>query len=322
MIMSGCAPKAVRLTVDFQKDQTLRYKFVSSRDIMMDWGPARNSGQHKIDKLFESLELVVNYTPVEVYPYGLTTIKANCVSAKVSRQGGRRARRGDAAESFAGKSWTFTVGPTGKMEDRAQLLDVMRQVGKLAFRKDRSQGLIKEPDMIYDFIASQWFLWDSISSIPDPVRGIKPGDTWESKLFVPAPMILFAARNVTYRLEEIRGPNEPAEGLDPNGRIAVIDSSYSLLYPSPKHWPVPYTERFQMSGTFGFLQGYKIHDLQGSGQELFNIDTGRIEQDTQRYTVNAEASLPFGLGGVHPNITIDQTLKTELLSSSGGAKGR
>ncbi len=318
-IISGCAPETIRLTVDFQKDHTLRYKFVSSRDITMDWGPTRQGSQNKIDKLFESLVMVIDYTPIEVDPYGLATIKADCVSAKVSRKGGRRANRGDAAESFAGKSWTFTVGPAGKMEDRSQLLAVIRQVGKLAFRSDRSQGLIKEPDMIYDFIASQWFLWDSISSIPDPVKGVAVGDMWKSKLFVPAPMILFAARDVTYRLAAIRGSDE---AQDPNGQIAVIDSTYSLLYPSPSDWPVPYTEIFQMSGMFGFLRGYKVKDLQGHGQELFNIDKGRIEQDTQNYTLHVTASLPFGLGGVHPEITIDQTMKTELLASPGNAKGR
>ena len=313
--ISGCGPETVRLTVDFQKDQTLRYNFVSRRDITMDWGPTRQGGQNKIDKFTESLILVVDYTPIEVDPYGLATIKADCISAKVSRAGGRRSSRGDAAESFAGKSWTFTVGPTGEMEERSQLLDVMRQVGKLAFRSDRSQGLIKEPDMIYDFIASQWFLWYSISSIPDPIKGVAIGDTWESKLFVPAPMILFAARDVTYQLAEIRGSAGPDAVDDPNGRIAVIDSTYSLLYPSPSDFPVPYTEVFQMSGTFGFLRGYKVLDLQGQGQELFNIDSGRIEQDTQKYTIQVEASLPFGLGGVRPKITIDQTMKTELVAS-------
>ena len=85
-IISGCAPEAVRLTVDFQKDQTLRYKFVSSRDITMDWGPTKQGGKNKIDTFFESFVLVVDYTPVEVDPYGLTTIKADCVSAKVSRK--------------------------------------------------------------------------------------------------------------------------------------------------------------------------------------------------------------------------------------------
>jgi hypothetical protein len=303
---SALAPGKTRLTVDFQQGQTLRYKFLSSRDIALDWGQmgGKGEGKTKIDKLSESLELVVSYTPVEVDPYGLTTIKATCESARVARAGSRQAGQPDAAESFTGKTWTFTVDPKGKMEDRSQLYDCIRQAGQQAFRPDRSQGLIKEPDMTYDFIASQWFLWDSISSITKPVAGVRVGEQWKSRLFVPAPMFLFAARDVNYRLEEIR--------TDPNGRIAVIGSSYSLLHPSPSDWPVPYTERFQMSGTFGFLRGYQTLDLQGQGQELFNIDAGRTEKYDQKYTMHVQASLPMGLG-INPQITIDQTLTMELL---------
>jgi hypothetical protein len=260
------------------------------------------------------LELIVSYTPLEVNPYGLTTIKAVCESAKVTRvgQSPRAMSRPDAAESFAGKTWTFTVDAAGKMEDRSKLLEVIRQAGQQAFRPDRSQGPVKEPDMIYDFIATQWFLWDSISSIPKPSAGVGAGDQWKSKLFVPAPMILFAARDVTYKLEEIRPGEQTAGGLTA-GKIAVIDSSYSLLHPSPSDWPVPYTELFQMSGTYGFLRGYKTLDLQGQGQELFNIDAGRTEKYSQKYTVHVQASLPMGLG-LTPQITIDQTITMELLA--------
>jgi hypothetical protein len=293
--------------VDFQKGQTLKYKFVSSRDITMDWGAPREGGQNKIDKFYESLELVVTYMPVDVDPYGLATIKADCVYAKVNRAGGRQSSRGDAAESLAGKSWTFTVSPTGRMEDRSKLQEVLTQAGRGAFRADKSQGLVKEPDMLYDFIALQWFLWDPISSIPKPLKGVAIGEKWKSKLFVPAPMILFAARDVNYWLEEIRP--DP----DPNNRIAVIDSNYSLLYPSPSDWPVPYTDIFQMSGMFGFLRDYTLLDLQGQGEELFNIDKGRTEKNMEKYTLHVRASLPFGLGGINPLLTIDQMLTMELL---------
>lgn len=299
-----------RLTVDFQQGQTLKYKFISSRDITVDWGKiGAEGGKNKIEKSSESLELVVSYTPVEVDTYGLTKVKAVCESAKVSRSTPTPMRRGqpahgDAAESFTGKSWTFAVDATGKTVDRSGLYDVIRQAGQQAFRPDRSKGPIKDPDMIYDFIASQWFLWDSVSSIPKPIAGVSRGDKWHSVLGVPAPMILFAARDVNYKLEEIR--------QDKQGQVAVIGESYSLLYPCPSEWPVPYTENFMMSGKFGFLRGYKTLDLKGQGQEIFNIDAGRTEQYNQKYTMHVRASLPMGLG-INPEITIEQTLTTELL---------
>ena len=329
-VFTGCAPVGqvaqkpatmagkTLLTVDFQKGRTLKYSFLSSRDIAIDWGKMRGdaSGKSKIDKSSESFEMVVSYTPVEVDPYGLTTIKAVCESAKATRANQSPAGRGsstrqDAAESFTGKSWTITIDATGKMVDRSKLYDCVRQAGQQAFRPDRSKGLVKEPDMIYDFIASQWFLWDSVSSIKNPSAGVAPGDQWRSLLFVPAPMILFAARDVDYRLEAIR--------RDPNGRVAVIDSSYTLSYPCPSDWPVPYTELFQMAGPFGFLRNYKVLDLQGQGQELFNIDAGQTEQYTHKYTMNVLASLPMGLG-VTPKITIDQTLTMKLIASAAAEK--
>jgi hypothetical protein len=314
-ILAGCTPAQkpatisgkTLLTVDFQQEQPLKYRFLSSRDITIDWGQMKGeTGKSKVDKSMESLELIVSYTPVEVNQFGLTTIKAVCESAKVTStvQSTRQQARPDAAESFAGKSWTITIDATGKMFDRSKIYDVIRQAGELAFRPDRSKGLVKEPDMIYDFIASQWFLWDSISSIKNPSQGVAVGDQWQSVISAPASMILFAARDVNYRLAEIR--------RDPNGTMAVIDSTYRLSYPSPSDWPVPYTEVFQMSGTFGFLRGYKLLDLEGQGQELFDVDAGRIEKDTQKYTMHVRASLPLGLG-INPQVTIDQTLSTQLL---------
>ena len=263
----------------------------------------------KINKSSEALEMVVSYTPVKVDPYGVSTIKANCISAKVTRvsESARQQNWQEAAETFTGKSWTFTVDARGKIVDGSQFVDVLRQAGQRAFRADRSRGLIKEPDMLYDVIAMQWFMWDSISSRTNSTKSVAIGDKWKSALPAPATMFLFAARDTTYTLSEIRVQ-------DANSRIAVIDSNYSLLWPNPPEWPVPYTETFQMSGIFGFLRDYKMHDLQGHGQELFNIDTGQTEKYSQSYTMHASASMPMGLSGVNPQITIDQNMTMELLT--------
>ena len=112
------------LTVDFQQGQKLRYRFTSSRDIETDWGPSRGKGKkggRHTDKSFESIEMVVSYEPVEVNPYGLTTIKATCESVKVTRRGkGQRSGR-DAVETLQGKTFTLTVGPTGKISNYSNL---------------------------------------------------------------------------------------------------------------------------------------------------------------------------------------------------------
>jgi len=303
------------LTVDFQEGQTLQYKFVSSRDIDLDWEPgasASKSGKHTSDRTSESMEMVMVYTPIKVNPYGLTTIKATCSSVKVVRSKGASGRGStkDAVESLPGKTFTFTVGPTGKIEDYSQLEKLLQEIGKQAFRTDTDRGRIKEPDMISDFIATQWFLWDSIASIQNPTEGLALKQSWKSKLSIPAPMpvMLRKAREVTYTLDEVR----PAEGGLSQGRLAVIKSSYSPAESAPQNWPLPYSGSFQMAGTFGFLRGYKVMDLQGQGEELFNIDAGRIERYSQQYQVQLETSLPIGISA-SPRVTIKQNLTMELL---------
>jgi hypothetical protein len=253
------------------------------------------------DKSVESLELVVTYTPIEINLYGLTTIEAACTSVKATRSKGSHK---DAAEHLARRTYKFTVEPTGKIEDYSQLDKLLKEAGQKAFITNADGGRIKQADMIGDFIAMQWFMWDSVASLENPSRGVAPGQTWKSKLSIPSPMVMRKAREVTYKLDEIR-PNE-------KGRLAVISSSHKLADSAPTSWPIPYSGSFQMKGTFGFLSGYKLLGLQGTGQELFNIETGQTEQYNQHYQIEMESSIPMGID-VKPKITIKQNLTMKLL---------
>jgi len=295
------------LTVDFQEGRSLRYRFVSSRDIALDWDPAKSRskpGQDSIDKSSESMEMVVTYTPIEIDPYGLTTIKATCESVKVKRTGrSARTAKKDAVEHLPNKSFTLKINATGKIEDYSQLDKLIRWIGEKAFRQSSRGGRIKEPDMIADFTATQRFLWDSISSIEKPADGVSVGQTWSSKLPVPTPMVMREARNVTYTLDEIRETEK--------GRLAVIKSSYSMAKSAPPGWPMPYSGSFNMAGTFGFFRGYPVLGLEGQGEELFNMDAGRIEQYNQQYQFRLNAILPGPMG--KPLITINQKITMQLI---------
>ncbi len=321
-VLAGCEPRAEQenlltkekkllaagkelLTVDFQDGETLRYKFTSSRDVSLDWDPEKKQakrGRSSNEKTSESMEMVVSYTPIEVNPFGLTTIKATCESVRTKRSKGSR---GDAVESLRGKTFTFTVGPTGIIEDYSQLAALIKEVGEKAFLPGTGRGRIKEPDMIGDFSSTQWFLWNSVASIEKATEGVSAGQSWKSKLPVPGPMVMRRAREVEYTLDEIRQSDK--------GRLAVIKSSYSPAESVSANWPpMPYSGSMQMRGTFGFLRGYKIIQLQGQGEELFNIDAGRIEQSNQQYEVQLQASIPFGLN-VKPIITMKQNFKMQLI---------
>ncbi|MCP4608127.1 MAG: hypothetical protein GY845_05375 [Planctomycetes bacterium] len=292
------------LTVDWQDGRPLEYIFVSSREITIDWDPTgrlTKSNNKPPDKSVESLEMVVTYTPIEINPYGLTTIEAACKSATVTRSKGLHK---DAAEYLTGRTYKFTVEPTGKIEDNSQLDKLLKEAGQKAFFTNAGDARIKQADMIGDFVATQWFMWDSIASLENPSKGVTAGQTWKSKLSIPSPMVMRKAREVTYKLDEIR-PNE-------NGRLAVISSSHKLADSVPANWPIPYSGSFQMKGTFGFLSGYKLLGLNGSGQELFNIETGQTEQYYHYYQMEMESSIPMGIN-VKPKITIKQKLTMKLL---------
>jgi len=311
-IFAGCesisSANKKLLSVDFQKGQTLRYKFTSARDIDIDWGePSKNfpnaDKKQKTDSVKETSEIVMAYSPVDIDPYGLTTIKATCESVMAERRSftGRQDDRRDALESLLGKSYTFKIGPDGKIRDYSELDKMAKQMGQNAFRPNSN---IKEADMIDDFITAQWFLWDSIASIPNAAEGVAAGQTWKSKLLVPTPMLLRKARAVTYKLDKIR--------QDENGTVAVIKSSYVLSETTPTGWHLPYSGSFRMSGVFGFLINYKALDLEGEGEEIFNIDAGRTEQYSQKYQMHLEASLILPIGST-PKLTIKQELTAKLV---------
>lgn len=157
--------------------------------------------------------------------------------------------------------------------------------------------------MIGDFIASQWFLWDAQARMEQPAEGVAVGQTWRSQLFVPTPMVMRLARTVVYKLDEVR--------QDPEGSVAVITSTCTPADSAPAGWPIPYSGRFQMSGTFGFLGPYEVLGLEGTGTELFDLKAGRLEERQEKYVLRVKAGLPpLGIKA-NPHITIAQTLTME-----------
>ncbi len=321
-ILAGCNPAATGkelLTVDFQKDKVLRYEFMSHKNIYVDWEMVKNrefpKEKERRAEYTEFLQMVVAYKPIEVNPYGLSVIEARCESISTNRtkQKGMKASKSDAITSVAGKTFTFTVGPNGKITDYSQLDNLVRQAGKESFRPRGKAGIVKEPDMIGDFIATQWFLWDSISSIANPAEGVEAGQSWKSQISLPVPMVMHVARDVRYSLSEINQTEK--------GRMASIKSTYSLPDKTTRQWALPYPDgTFQVSGPFGFFRNYKLLSLEGQGEELFNIDAGRTEENNQKWQLRVGASTPISRETT-AEIFIEQILRMKLIEEqqTGGA---
>lgn len=293
------------LCVDFQPGRTLRYNFDSERKIVTDWAPDKNDAKAKKEST-ESVRVVVAYEPMEVNPYGLTKVKATFESVKAAKTG-TSGNVKDAVETLAGKSYTFIVGPDGKIHDKSELVELLKEASKAAFGTGRNAS-VKQPDLLDDVLTTQWYLWDSVASIEKPTKGIKVGQTWKSHLLIPTSMVLRKGRDVTYQLAEVRQTERRP--------VAVINSTYALSEAKPNA-PLPYSQGgFRLAGTFGFFhamfKGLSVVSLEGTGQELFDINAGRVDWCQQQYTATLKPNAS-PLPGANPVIYINQKITMQLI---------
>jgi hypothetical protein len=314
VLLPGCAGpeqgQGELLLVDFKPAQPLTYKFISERDITITVDTPSRPDKKTSHDMNERLELVIMFKPLDVKPFGLTTIEATCKSAEVTRKSFTVKGKlpSDAVESLAGKSFTFKVSPIGKIVDHSQFDQLVAEAGEKAFASSRSQqGRVKNPDMMMDFIAFVWHFWDPTASITSR-KGVDMEDTWQTEQLVPLPVGIPAGRQTTYTLSEIIDSQE--------GRKATIESSYALTEPIREGFPRPYTGGYRLKGSlFAVLTNYKFTSLEGGGKTIFNVDTGTLEKDQQQYKVNMDASFILPLGDSVPTVTVDQKFSTELLEN-------
>ncbi len=297
------------LTVDFEAETTLRYRLTSERTLQITLDSADpKSKKSKPHKTTEKLTLVIAYKPIDIDPYGLTTIEGRCESAEVRRVTFLgKTKKSDAVEALAGQSFQFQITPTGRIDDYSQLKALTRKLGDKAFVSGtRQRQRVKNPDMIYDFVALQWYLWDSIASVKNPLDGVAVGQSWKSNQHVPLPVPLRAVREVTYTVDEIKET--------PTGRKAVISSSYALSNAKPGNWTIPYSGKFGFKGSIlALLRNYKYKWLKGTGREVFNIDRGVLQSRTEQYQIEIGADLLLPLGDSKPKLKVEQKISIKLL---------
>lgn len=314
--LAGCGERIIPqgsgnlLVVNFQEGKTLRYRMKSVRDTTIELSSAKaGTKQGKPQKMTESLEMVMAYTPVKVDPFGLTKLECVCESAAVTRGSftGKGGVSVDAVENLKGKPFVLELSPTGKIQDFTQLETLLLEIGKTAFDTTRKDASVKNPDMIYDFVAMQWYLWDSIASVTDPLSGVKPGMKWTDTQVVawPVPIPNTPCRVTTFMLDSVQ-ENEDA-------RKAIIKSTYQISDKTLGTFPKPYEGTFQMRGLFGFLRDYQFKSLEGGGEVAFNLSSGTVESDKQQYKLIASAAFLLPLGDSQPSVVVEQSIDIQLL---------
>lgn len=300
------------LAVDFVPGEVIRYNMVSEREIVLKLEGDEKSRKQPPQTMNEKLNLVIAYEAAELDPYGLSTIKATVEKASVTRTSFTNKAEGrDAAELLAGRSYTFKLSPNGTISDYAELQELVSDVGSKAFTDRGSQGRIKEPEMIWDFVTLQWSLWDPIRTIPNPARGVKAGQRWEGMQLVPLPMPIPVVRDTTFQFVETKMDETSGDPL------AIIDSTYKLSEENAgviEGIPQPYTGKYRTKGMFGFLRNYKFKSIDGQGKTVFDIEKGRLLRKEQTYTVDIEAAFMLPLGESVPTLKIDQTILVEQMT--------
>lgn len=309
-VVCGCQEQVQRgqlFSVDFKPDEPVRYKFISTRSISTSLKSGSKSSSQATS---ETLEFVMDFKVSGGDRYGISEITATCRSAKVTRKGFPGLGRGlDPVEGLAGQSYTFQLNPTGRISEYPEIESLVQKLGERAFVSSTQSGRIKGQDMITDFIAIQWYLWDAVASIEEPLKGLSVGQNWTSQQYVPLPMPLtavkHAVRETTYTLKEITESETSPK--------AVITSSYGMTDLPGQEWPVPYSGSYRMRGTFGFLRNYEFTSLSGSGEQIIDLDSGTVESFQQQYKIGMKAAFMLPLGDISPRLTVSQKISAERL---------
>lgn len=293
------------MVVEFQQQAPLKYKLTSDRVASVTF----DASKVPPEMIYEKLEMVISYKPVgKPDQYGLTTIEATCHSAKVTRKAKQRPLGKDAAEGLTGRTYTFKVSSTGKIADKTGIIKLAEELGANAINQSGT-GRFKEPDMTTDFLCLQLYFWDSLASSGQTASGLKPGASWTTKQLIPVPFPARIVRDTTYTLADAGQETEDADKI-------VINSTYVVAKErGMKGWPSIYPGAYQIKGMIGFLQGFRIESIEGSGRQVFDAEKGILEKDIQQYKAKLPANLRFPLPGVAPEMTVEQKLSVELLDN-------
>ncbi len=293
------------LIIEIPEDQPVRYQMTSERKVELKFTGDEKSKKQPPQNMTEKLNATVAYQVIDANPYGLSTVKATIEEISVRRDNFSSRNSGsDPTMQLKGKSYTFKISPNGTLSDLDEFQAIVESIGATAIQDRGQSGKVKVPDMLWDFIALQWTLFEPVSTLPNPSSGVRKGQTWDAHQLVPLPMPIPIVRDTTFTLEDFE--------MDPDtgNRIAVIQSIYTK---SEENASVienvfkPYKGSYQLQGMFGFLRKYKFEELSGSGTTRFNMDTGTLLSKDHSYRLGATASFMLPLGSTVPVLTFDQT---------------
>ncbi|AQQ70647.1 hypothetical protein SMSP2_01002 [Limihaloglobus sulfuriphilus] len=314
-VLAGCSepystPNKV-MGLNFEMNKPLKYRFVSSRNVDLTLSDQK---QKDTKEMTEQLEMVISYTPIEEDIYGDITVKAVCESSKVTKGSfsGSRQPGKDITESLAGREWTFKVNSLGQIRNFKGLNKLVEELGAATITKQATRN-VKDPDMIWDFVNTQWFIWDPIAGQADAGKDITPGATWKSTQIIPFAKLVPAERRIHYTYAQA---DEEADNIKISGVIEKLPVKFDdnkQPMPEVTTLPKPYKVPHQMRGMFGFLTNYRVDSLQGSLEAVYDAQSAVLRSCRQEYDMKMTASFMLPLGDSVPKLDVKQIIKMELI---------
>lgn len=315
VVIAGCQEDYSNrqfLVVDYQPNQPVCYKMISHRKSVVDLDPSgkmSKGGKSSAKQVDEKLEITASLTLLDVDKYGYLTIECKYVSVNALRVGAS-SKGSDAVESLAGKSAQIKMTPAGLIVDDSQLVSLIQDAGSRALSEKSKDGeaAVKSEEMLSDFVALQFYMFNFLESIKEPLDGLAVGSKWSSELTTPLPLAANVGRKVNYQLKETV--------FDPNSQTnkAVIVSDYELLTYRPKSTPNIFAGKaYRQKGFFGVLR-VKPKSLTGSGEIIYDIDKGILIKDSQQYELELSAALFLPLPGLDEGVMkVSQKLSIEQI---------
>ncbi len=305
IVFCGCEPvgDGELFVVDFPK-KPLVYKMIAQGKISVDLDPKKQmskSSKSTVKNFSENLEMTVEYSLIDVADDGYT-VEIYYKSVNTTKKGFSQSTS-NSVKSIVGKKIQIKMTPAGFVTDDSQLRDLIKEAGDKSFAGKQGKGApVKSHDMIADFVALQWYMWDAMSKIPEPIDGVKVGQSWQSQLSAPMPMGVAFGRDVTYTLDEVK------DG------IAAISSTYSVTGGKPSGYPAHYSKRsYRQKGFFGVLK-CKPLSLVGTGKIEYDLEKGLLIKDSQQYDLETTAVLFLPLPGTeNGRMKINQNITIELI---------
>jgi hypothetical protein len=277
----------VTLRYRWTKGETIRYRVTQQSTTTVSGIPGL--GEMAID---QSTTQVLGTVTEEVTPEG-STLRQVIESAKMEMNSPMFAMSYDSANPDAGAnpmdamlksvlspmigaSYTLVMAPTGEVEKVEGLSRIAEKMFEAIPQSPEMAGMLSGLKANFSDEAMRSQLGQTFAQFPN--RPLKSGDTWTAQISTTNPAFGGLTTSLTSTLKAVEG--------DGGNRVARVATSLAMKQDSTKPAQV---------NPMGLIM--QMGESTGSGEQLFEIGSGRLRNSTTRLT------MPMTMSGAGPDGT-------------------